>query len=78
MGNTEVAFLKHAAMIIIENNIASTSLLQRRMRLGYNNAARIMDKLSELGIIGVRNGIKPREILIKDKSQIEEIIKLYR
>jgi S-DNA-T family DNA segregation ATPase FtsK/SpoIIIE len=47
----------------------SASLLQRRFRLGYNRAARIIDLLEERGIIGPINGSKPREVLVKLESK---------
>jgi len=50
----------------------SASLLQRRFRLGYNRAARIVDLLEERGIIGPQNGSKPREVLIKLEQKPEE------
>lgn len=50
----------------------SASLLQRRFRLGYNRAARIVDLLEERGIIGPQNGSKPREVLIKLENKGEE------
>lgn len=43
----------------------SASLIQRKYRIGYNRAARIVDLLEERGIIGPQNGSKPREVLIK-------------
>lgn len=52
----------------IETGKVSASLLQRRFRLGYNRAARIVDLLEERGIIGPQNGSKPREVLVKLKS----------
>ena len=50
---------------VVEQGKASTSLLQRRFRLGYNRAARCIDLLEERGIVGPQNGSKPREVLIK-------------
>ncbi|MDE6292868.1 MAG: hypothetical protein K2L98_04220, partial [Bacilli bacterium] len=51
----------------------SASLLQRRFRLGYNRAARIVDLLEERGIIGPANGSKPREVLVKiEQGPVEE------
>lgn len=50
---------------VITSKKASASLLQRRFKLGYNRAARIIDLLEERGIIGPQNGSKPREVLIK-------------
>lgn len=57
----------------IETGKVSASLLQRRFRLGYNRAARIVDLLEERGVIGPQNGSKPREVLIKmDKKEDTE------
>lgn len=50
---------------VITSGKASASLLQRRFKLGYNRAARIVDLLEERGIIGPQNGSKPREVLVK-------------
>ncbi len=50
---------------VIETQKASASLIQRRFRVGYNRAARLVDILEEKGIIGPRNGSKPREVLMK-------------
>ena len=57
---------------VIETQKASASLLQRRFKLGYNRAARIIDLLEERGIIGPQNGSKPREVLVKLEGQEEE------
>ena len=43
---------------------ASTSMLQRRLRIGYNRAARIMDLMEQKGVVGPENGSSPREILV--------------
>jgi len=50
----------------------SASLVQRKFRLGYNRAARIIDLLEERGIIGPANGSKPREVLVKLEKPSEE------
>ena len=50
---------------VVTQGKASASLLQRRFRLGYNRAARVIDLLEERGIIGPNNGSKPREVLVK-------------
>ena len=57
---------------VIETQKASASLLQRRFKLGYNRAARIIDLLEERGIIGPPNGSKPREVLVKLDTEEEE------
>lgn len=57
---------------VVEQQKASASLLQRRFKLGYNRAARIVDLLEERGIIGPQNGSKPREVLVKLEGGTEE------
>ena len=54
---------------VIENQKASASLLQRRFKLGYNRAARIIDLLEERGVIGPARGSKPREVLVKLETE---------
>ncbi len=54
---------------VIQTQKASTSLLQRRFKIGYNKAARIIDQLEENGIIGPQNGSKPREVYVKQYSE---------
>lgn len=63
--------LDEAINIVVEVGQASTSLLQRKLRIGYNRAARIIDELEEKGIISGRNGSKPRQVLI-DKNSLDE------
>ena len=55
-----------AVRVIVESGQASVSLLQRRMRLGYGRAARILDRMEEEGIVGPIRGAKPREVFLKD------------
>ena len=57
---------------VVEQQKASASLLQRRFKVGYNRAARIIDLLEERGIIGPTNGSKPREVLVKLDTGDEE------
>jgi len=57
---------------VISTRKASASLLQRRFKLGYNRAARIIDLLEERGIIGPANGSKPREVLVDNDKEDEE------
>jgi len=61
-----------ACEIVIQNNKASVSLLQRKLGIGYNRAARIIDQMEALGVVGGHLGSKPREVLISDISQIEK------
>jgi len=53
-----------AGECVIEMGMASTSMLQRRLKLGYSRAGRIIDQLNELGIIGPFEGAKPRQVLV--------------
>jgi len=55
---------RQAAEVCIQNQIGSTSLLQRRMSIGYGRAARIIDQLELAGILGPANGSKPRDVLV--------------
>lgn len=57
--------LEQCIEIIRTEQLASVSLLQRRLRLGYTRAARIMDELARRGVVGENKGAEPREILIK-------------
>ena len=63
--------LKQAAEVVIDAGQASTSLLQRRCKLGYARAARIMDEMEQLGIIGPYEGAKPRAVLISRQQWLE-------
>lgn len=58
--------LEEAVQVVLEAGKCSTSLLQRRLKLGYARAARIVDLLEQQGIVGPGDGAKPREILVKE------------
>ncbi|MEE8550641.1 MAG: DNA translocase FtsK, partial [Gemmatimonadota bacterium] len=55
---------RQAAEVVIQYQQGSTSLLQRRLKVGYGRAARIVDQLHEAGIVGPPEGSKPREVLV--------------
>ncbi len=63
---------RQAAEICIQNQLGSTSLLQRRMSIGYGRAARIIDQLELAGILGPANGSKPRDVLV-GLEELDEI-----
>jgi S-DNA-T family DNA segregation ATPase FtsK/SpoIIIE len=63
---------RQAAEVCIQNQIGSTSLLQRRMSIGYGRAARIIDQLELAGILGPANGSKPRDVLV-GLEELDEI-----
>jgi DNA segregation ATPase FtsK/SpoIIIE, S-DNA-T family len=62
--------LDEAIRIVVESGQASTSLIQRRLRIGYNRAARIVEQLESNGIISGRDGSKPRQILVDKEEYI--------
>jgi S-DNA-T family DNA segregation ATPase FtsK/SpoIIIE len=63
---------RQAAEVCIQNQLGSTSLLQRRMSIGYGRAARIIDQLEMAGILGPANGSKPRDVLV-GLEELDEI-----
>ena len=63
-----------AARLIVQNQHGSTSMLQRRMKLGYNRAGRIMDQLEAFGIVGQSEGSKAREVLFFDEIELERYL----
>ena len=72
-GNDDADPMLQAAIeCVVENGQASTSLLQRRLKLGYARAARIMDEMAERGVVGPYEGSKPRSVLIT-KAQLLEM-----
>ncbi len=68
-------FYDEAVKIILESNQASVSILQRRMRLGYTRAARIIDMMEEEGLVGPYEGSKPRKILVDREAYLKGVIK---
>ncbi|OFX81843.1 MAG: hypothetical protein A2X12_11055 [Bacteroidetes bacterium GWE2_29_8] len=68
------SMFEDCARLVVQTQQGSTSLLQRKFRLGYNRAGRIMDQLERSGIVGGQDGSKPREVLIKDEVRLNEII----
>jgi S-DNA-T family DNA segregation ATPase FtsK/SpoIIIE len=60
-----------AARLIVQSQMGSTSLIQRRMKLGYNRAGRLMDQLEAAGIVGPNQGSKAREVRFKTDSELE-------
>ena len=66
------SLFEDAARLIVQNQIGSTSLLQRRMKLGYNRAGRLMDQLEAAGIVGPNQGSKARDVLIKTEMDLQQ------
>lgn len=63
-----------AARLVVRNQQGSTSMIQRRLKLGYNRAGRIMDQLESVGIVGPNEGSKAREVLIYDEEELTRFI----
>jgi len=69
--NNKDALFEDAAKLIVTSQSGSTSLLQRRMKLGYNRAGRLMDQLEAAGIVGPNQGSKVRDVLIKTDADLQ-------
>ena len=65
---------EEAAKMIVQYQQGSTSLIQRRLNLGYNRAGRIMDQLEAAGIVGPSEGSKARQVLITDYDSLDRIL----
>jgi DNA segregation ATPase FtsK/SpoIIIE, S-DNA-T family len=68
------ALFEDAAKLIVQHQQGSTSLIQRKMKLGYNRAGRLIDQLEAAGIVGSFEGSKAREVLIKDPMSLEQLL----
>ncbi len=71
-GEDDDPLLWEAAEVVVSSNLGSTSALQRRLKVGYARAGRIMDQLEEKGVVGPGNGSKPREVLV-DELELETL-----
>ena len=74
-GERDVLF-EDAAKLIVQNQVGSTSLIQRRMKLGYNRAGRLMDQLERAGIVGPNLGSKAREVRFKTEAELIEFLSI--
>ena len=72
--NDKDALFEDAARLIVSSQSGSTSLLQRRMKLGYNRAGRLMDQLEAAGIVGASQGSKVRDVLIKTDADLQQYL----
>lgn len=69
-GNADEDMFRDAVRVVIESRKASTSLLQRRLRIGYGRAARLIEEMEEQGIIGAADGSRPRDVLVSSLDQV--------
>ncbi len=72
--NDKDSLFEDAARLIVASQSGSTSLLQRRMKLGYNRAGRLMDQLEAAGVVGPNQGSKVRDVLIKTEAELQEYL----
>ena len=70
-GPSDDPMIKEAIKVVVENGMASTSLLQRKLKLGYARAARIVDEMEQRGVVGPYEGSKPRKVLITEEQLME-------
>ena len=66
---------EEAARVIIGNQHGSTSMIQRKLQLGYNRAGRIMDQMEKVGLVGPAQGSKPREVLVYGLEELDNIMR---
>jgi S-DNA-T family DNA segregation ATPase FtsK/SpoIIIE len=69
------SYFDEAARLVVMHQQGSTSLIQRKLKLGYNRAGRLIDQLEAVGIVGSFGGSKAREVLVKSETELEEILK---
>ncbi|MEO7121376.1 MAG: DNA translocase FtsK [Ginsengibacter sp.] len=72
--NDRDALFEDAARLIVMTQSGSTSLLQRKMKLGYNRAGRLMDQLEAAGVVGPNQGSKVRDVLIKTDAELQQYL----
>jgi S-DNA-T family DNA segregation ATPase FtsK/SpoIIIE len=73
--NERDELFEDAAYVIVQNQQGSTSLLQRKLKLGYNRAGRIIDQLEAAGIVGPFEGSKAREVRVANEMALEQFLK---
>ena len=69
---------EEAARAIVVSQQGSTSMIQRRLSIGYNRAGRLMDQMEKAGIVGAAKGSKPREVLISDEVSLDNMLTILR
>ncbi|AWL08815.1 DNA translocase FtsK 4TM domain-containing protein [Aquirufa nivalisilvae] len=69
------SFFDEAARLVVMHQQGSTSLIQRKLKLGYNRAGRLIDQLEAAGIVGSFGGSKARDVLVKSETELEEILR---
>ncbi len=68
------SLFEDAARVIVQNQVGSTSMIQRKLKIGYNRAGRLMDQLEDAGIVGPNLGSKPRQVNVPDEFALEQFL----
>ncbi len=68
------SLFEDAARIIVQNQVGSTSMIQRKLKIGYNRAGRLMDQLEDAGVVGPNLGSKARQVLLPDEMALEDFL----
>lgn len=69
---------EEAARLVVQSQHGSTSMIQRRLKLGYNRAGRIMDQMESVGIVSAAEGSKPREVLVFNEVELDSIMSRFK
>ena len=69
----EDELFEDAALLVVKDNQGSISYLQRKLRIGYSRAARIIDQMEAMGIVGPSEGSKPRSVLVS-LNELDEVL----
>lgn len=77
MNNLDPRF-EEAARMVVSSQRGSTSDIQRRLGMGYARSGKVMDQLQAAGIVGPQEGSKPRQVLVSDLDELDEIIQAYK
>lgn len=72
--NERDELFEDAARLVVLNQVGSTSLIQRKLKIGYNRAGRLMDQLEDSGVVGPNQGSKARQVLLPDEYSLEQFL----
>ena len=72
--NDRDSLFEDAARIVVESQVGSTSMIQRKLKIGYNRAGRLMDQLEDAGIVGPSQGSMPRQVKLPDEMALEDFL----